>query len=139
VEAFIADFNRRSDGKIKGIAPQAMRWLTELPWPGNVRELKNAVESAAMLASSETIGLEEFEPAPLSRRPVAATRPSGIPSTAADAVVISSKATLDEAERLLIGEHLKRSNTKAQAAQSLGIGLRTLYSKMKQYRLADSR
>jgi DNA-binding NtrC family response regulator len=138
VEAFIADFNRRSDGKIKGIAPQAMRWLTELPWPGNVRELKNAVESAAMLASSETIGLEEFESTPLSRRPVAATRPSGIPATAADAVVISSKATLDEAERLLISEHLKRSKTKAQAAQSLGIGLRTLYSKMKQYRLADS-
>ena len=44
-----------------------------------------------------------------------------------------------EAERLLIGEHLKRSKTKAQAAQSLSMGLRTLYSKIKQYRLVDSR
>src|SRR5450631_3744282 len=41
IEAFIADFNRRNDGKIRGITPQAMRWLTELPWLGNVRELKN--------------------------------------------------------------------------------------------------
>jgi transcriptional regulator with PAS, ATPase and Fis domain len=139
VEAFIADFNRRSDGKIKGIAPQAMRWLTELPWPGNVRELKNAVESAAMLASSETIGLEEFESTAISRRnvPAAPPRPSGPPAGAADAIVVSGKATLGEVERAVIGEHLKRAKTKAQAAQSLGMGLRTLYTKIRQFRLTD--
>jgi DNA-binding NtrC family response regulator len=141
VEAFIADFNRRNDGKIKGIAPQAMRWLTELPWPGNVRELKNAVESAAMLASNETIGLEEFESTALSRgnATAPAPKPSGPPVGATDSIAVSGKATLGEVERLVIGEHLKRAKTKAQAAQSLGMGLRTLYSKIKQYRLVDSR
>ena len=138
VEAFIADFNHRSDGKIKGIAPQAMRWLTELPWPGNVRELKNAVESAAMLASGETIGLEEFESTAPFRRNLPVPRPSAPSVGPGDAVVVPGKATLEEAERLVISEHLKRSKTKAQAAQSLGIGLRTLYSKIKQYRLGDS-
>jgi DNA-binding NtrC family response regulator len=140
VEAFIADFNRRSDGKIKGITPQAMRWLTELPWPGNVRELKNAVESAAMLASNETIGLEEFESTALSRRnePAPAPRPSAPPAAAADTIVVSVKASLGDVERLVIGEHLKRAKTKAQAAQSLGMGLRTLYSKIRRYRLDDS-
>ena len=139
VEAFIADFNRRSDGKIKGITPPAMRWLTELPWPGNVRELKNAVESAAMLAANETIGLEEFESTALSRRNVATptAKPSGAPAGTADTIVVSGKATLGEVERLLIGEHLRRAKTKAQAAQSLGMGLRTLYSKIKRHRLAD--
>ena len=140
VEAFIADFNRRNDGKIRGIAPQAMRWLTELPWPGNVRELKNSVESAAMLASSETIGLEEFESTTYSRRPAAIPIRAGAPVSTThspEVIVVSAKATLADIERSVIGEHLKRAATKAEAAQALGIGLRTLYSKIKQYRLAD--
>ncbi len=138
VEAFIADFNRRNDGKIKGISPPAMRWLSELPWPGNVRELKNAVESAAMLASSETIGLEELEHTALRRSGAVPPppRPPGAPA-AADTITISAKATLADVERVLIAEHLKRARTKTLAAQSLGIGLRTLYTKAKLYRLVD--
>jgi DNA-binding NtrC family response regulator len=139
VEAFIADFNRRNDGKIRGIAPQAMRWLTELPWPGNVRELKNAVESAAMLATSETIGLEEFESTSITRKPsapstrVAAPTPAAVPP---DTILVSAKATLADVERMVIAEHMKRSATKIAAAQTLGIGLRTLYSKVARYRLS---
>lgn len=136
VEAFIADFNRRNDGKIKGISPPAMRLLTELPWPGNVRELKNAVESAAMLASGETIGLDELEHT-AHRRSGSAATPRTNAAAAAETITISTKATLADVERALITEHLKRARTKAQAAQSLGIGLRTLYTKAKLYRLAD--
>jgi DNA-binding NtrC family response regulator len=139
VEAFIADFNRRNDGKIRGITPQAMRWLTELPWPGNVRELKNTIESAAMLASTETISMEELEYSTSSRRgtPALATR-IGAPLSApavGDTFTVPAKATLAEVERLIIVEHFKRTRTRAETAQSLGIGLRTLYSKAKQYRL----
>ena len=61
IDAFIADFNRRNDGKIKGISPEALRRLAEYDWPGNVRELKNAVESAAIMAMGETIGVGDFE------------------------------------------------------------------------------
>jgi DNA-binding NtrC family response regulator len=50
---------------------------------------------------------------------------------------VSGKATLGEVERAVIGEHLKRAKTKAQAAQSLGMGLRTLYTKIRQFRLTD--
>ena len=138
VEAFIADFNRRNGGKIRGIAPQAMRWLTELSWPGNVRELKNAVESAAMLATGETIGLEEFESTTVTRRPSAMparTNPPPATVVSPDSIVVSGKATLADVERVVIGEHLKRAATKAESARTLGIGLRTLYSKLKRYRM----
>jgi DNA-binding NtrC family response regulator len=138
VEAFIADFNRRNGGKIRGIAPQAMRWLTELTWPGNVRELKNAVESAAMLATGETIGLEEFESTTVARHPSAMparTSSSGAAVVPPDSLVVSAKATLADVERVVIGEHLKRAATKAESARTLGIGLRTLYSKLKRYRI----
>jgi transcriptional regulator with GAF, ATPase, and Fis domain len=138
VEAFIADFNRRNGGKIRGIEPQAMRWLTELAWPGNVRELKNAVESAAMLATSETLGLEEFESTTALRRPSAVTPRTGAPTSATvppDSIVVSTKATLADVERAVISEHMKRAATKVAAARTLGIGLRTLYSKAKRYRI----
>jgi len=49
VESFIADFNRRNDGKIRGITPQAMRWLTELPWLGNGMGLGRLYELADTL------------------------------------------------------------------------------------------
>jgi len=138
VEAFIADFNRRNGGKIRGIEPQAMRWLTELAWPGNVRELKNAVESAAMLATSETLGLEEFESTSAFRRPSALPARMGAPTLTAvppDSIVVSAKTTLADVERAVISEHMKRATTKAAAARTLGIGLRTLYSKAKRYRI----
>lgn len=138
VEAFIADFNRRNGGKIRGIAPQAMRWLGELGWPGNVRELKNAVESAAMLATSETIGLEEFESTNVARRPAAVPARAIAPASTTlplDSIIVSTKATLADVERTLITEHMKRTTTKIAAARTLGIGLRTLYSRLKKYRI----
>jgi DNA-binding NtrC family response regulator len=138
VEAFIADFNRRNGGKIRGIEPQAMRWLSELAWPGNVRELKNAVESAAMLATNETIRLEEFESTTVSRRPAAAPSRGSVaptPTLPPDAIVVSAKSTLADVERAVISEHMRRATTKIAAARTLGIGLRTLYSKVKRYRI----
>ena len=75
IDAFVADFNRRNDGKIKGLSPEALRRLTEYEWRGNVRELKHAVESAAIMATGETIGLGDFESVQLT--PASAPRPAG--------------------------------------------------------------
>lgn len=136
INAFIADFNHRNGGKIKGLSPDALRRLTEHGWPGNVRELKNAVESAAIMATGDTIGVADLEtvqlpvgPAP---RPVlpASTEPQ-------DSISISAKATLAEAERVLIAEHLGRAKTKTEAARTLGIGLRTLYTKIQELHLLE--
>ena len=43
--------------------------------------------------------------------------------------------TLADAERILIAEHLDRAKTKTEAARTLGIGLRTLYTKIQQLHL----
>jgi DNA-binding NtrC family response regulator len=140
VESFIADFNRRNGGKIRGIEPQAIRWLSELAWPGNVRELKNAVESAALLATSETIRLEEFESTTTSRRTAAVPSRASVPPSPAlpaDSIVVSAKATLTDVERVVISEHMRRATTKIAAARTLGIGLRTLYSKIRRYQIGS--
>jgi DNA-binding NtrC family response regulator len=136
IEAFIADFNRRNNGKIKGIAPHALRRLMEYGWPGNVRELKNAVESAAVLATGETIGLADLETMRWSARSTQAPNYWSSDESldmAADPglLTIPAAATMAEAERLLIRDRVARARTKADAARSLGIGVRTLYTKLK--------
>jgi DNA-binding NtrC family response regulator len=135
IDAFIADFNRRNDGKIKGMTPEALRRLAEFHWPGNVRELKNAVESAAIMATTETIGIADFDSVQLASVPVPrfSTAP-GISGT--ETIPVPLRATLADAERILIAEHLSRAKTKTEAARALGIGLRTLYTKIHQLQLA---
>jgi DNA-binding NtrC family response regulator len=134
IDAFIADFNRRNDEKIKGMTPEALRRLAEFHWPGNVRELKNAVESAAIMATGETIGLADFESVQFTGAP--APRIASVPGApATETIPVPVRATLADAERILITEHLSRARTKTEAARTLGIGLRTLYTKIQQLQL----
>ncbi len=134
IDAFIADFNRRNDQKIQGISPQALKAIMEYEWPGNVRELKNAVESAAILASGETIGLDGF--ADLAQR---GGRPGGAAPGGGGAggwVSLPVGCSLAAAERELILATLRRHPEKREAARVLGIGLRTLYTKLAAYQAA---
>ncbi len=130
IDSFIADFNRRNNGKIKGISPQLLKRFMELEWPGNVRELKHAVESAAVLAPEQTIDLDGFEagtaPAPRERASMAATGGT-------DEIRVPADCPLSEVERRVILAHVQRAQTKDAAARSLGIGLRTLYTKLRGY------
>jgi DNA-binding NtrC family response regulator len=128
IDAFIADFNRRNDGKIQGISPQALKVIMEYDWPGNIRELKNAVESAAILATGETIGLEGLPEVHSKAPQVVASRTS---------VTIPIGSSIAHAERELIAATLRHYATKREAARALGLGLRTLYTKLKVYRLSD--
>jgi DNA-binding NtrC family response regulator len=134
IDAFIADFNRRNGEKIEGISPEALRGLAEHHWPGNVRELKNAVESAAIMASGETIGVADFEGLQLAGAPAQRPR-SGSIVAEPETISVPAGATLADAERILIAEHLSRARTKTEAARTLGIGLRTLYTKVQQLNL----
>ncbi|HVV48039.1 MAG TPA: sigma-54 dependent transcriptional regulator [Polyangia bacterium] len=135
IDAFIADFNHRNEGKIKGISPEALRRLADYDWRGNVRELKNAVESAAVMATGDTIGMGDFETVQLSGEPTP-WQQGPTNGEALDAISLPAKATLAEAERILITEHLARARTKNEAARTLGIGLRTLYTKIHTLRLS---
>jgi DNA-binding NtrC family response regulator len=125
----------------------------ERDWPGNVRELRNAVEGACVLAAGETVTLEDFDlpgSAPLAPRALRAASgrprsvprpgtPGSIPGAAAQgqgagsaeaAVAIPLSCTLADAERRIILAYLRHHRTRARTARALGIGLRTLYSKL---------
>ncbi len=143
VDAFVADFNRRTGGRIAGVEPAALERLVEHDWPGNVRELRNAVEGACVLASGDTVKLEDLgerEPRrtrglPDIARPAVAPPPAPdaappAASSSAGSVAIPIGCSLAEAERRIILANLHHFGTRARAAEALGVGLRTLYTKL---------
>jgi DNA-binding NtrC family response regulator len=92
------------------------------------------VESAAIMATGETIGIADFESVQLPGGPSRRVAPQPTPN-GMETISVPAKATLADAERILIAEHLDRAKTKTEAARTLGIGLRTLYTKIQQLHL----
>ncbi len=109
----------------------ALKCLVDGPWEGNVRELRNLVESLVVLAPSRIIGVEDL---PEEYRTVSAA-PGSVPG-GGDA--IPPGLTMQELERRAIFQALEQTaGNRTQAAEQLGIGLRTLQRKLKDYREAD--
>ncbi|MDP2343547.1 MAG: sigma-54 dependent transcriptional regulator [Deltaproteobacteria bacterium] len=139
VETFIGAFNRRYGAKVRGIAPEAMRSLIDHDWPGNVRELKNVVESAAMLSDEDVLQKDLFDEALDSNAPNLSTPTVPVQSGSSrvsqsdDELRVSLPARIDDVERQLIFKTLRGTRSRKDAATALGIGLRTLYTKLQGY------
>jgi two-component system response regulator FlrC len=99
---------------------------------GNIRELKNVLERAAILSDDGGIGAEH-----LWLDPSAVTRERGSSPALRDSTRNAAPATsLEELERHAIEQALTDSKgNRRRAAEQLGIGLRTLYEKLKRYGL----
>ena len=142
VETLIADMNRKHDCRVTEVSAEVLECLQRHHWPGNVRELRNVLERAVILAGEGTIEVKNL-PAFLQSRPavaagVAARRGgAGQPAPAADdpdAVKFQIGTTVEEAEKGLILRTLEHTrNNKTRAAEILGISLKTLHNKLKEY------
>ena len=104
----------------------ARRVLVEAEWPGNVRELANTLERAAILVDGDTIDADHLSLLPGNTRAPAAETATELPG-----------ATMAEAEREAIRRALAHfAGNRRKVAEQLGIGLRTLYEKLKRYNLS---
>ncbi|MBI2457013.1 MAG: sigma-54-dependent Fis family transcriptional regulator [candidate division NC10 bacterium] len=114
-EHILGQVTRRLGKRIVGFSPDAAATLTQYRWPGNIRELQNVVERAVILCQGEHVLLAHLNlmhPAP----------PAGGPKT------------LKELEREAILAALAAcQGNRRTAAEQLGIGLRTLYSRLKDF------
>jgi DNA-binding NtrC family response regulator len=108
--------------------------LRRYSWPGNVRELRNVLERAVILAGEGTITKHHLP------------RDFGVPAGARpvqqeaepDTVRLPVGTTVGEAEKALIQLTLKHTrNNKTRAAEILGISLKTLFNKLKEYGAAE--
>ena len=126
-EHFLDQISRR-EGDIRTFAPEALERLAAHPWPGNVRELRNIVYRAYVMADDSII-VDECLP-PTSPAFLAASTMAG----GAPAITVRVGTTLAEIERqvtLATLEHLGRH--KEKTAATLGISLKTLYNRLKEY------
>lgn len=55
--------SEESNGRIKGLSPEAAKRLRDRNWPGNVRELRNLMRRAAVFADSSVLQASELEAA----------------------------------------------------------------------------
>jgi DNA-binding NtrC family response regulator len=112
------------------LSQPAIGWLQQQRWPGNVRELENAIERAAVMSDKEMLEPEDFAsrlPSPGSSGKRDGGSGTG-PQTLRDAV--------EAAERDAITAALARSaGNRREAAQALGVSLRTLFYKIERYGL----
>ena len=122
-EYFLSQLNK-AEGSKKQFASDTLAFLQQQPWPGNVRELKNAVQRAFILADSE------LSPADF---PTAQTTEATI-SVNADGLKVAVGTPIDKVERQLIYATLNQYHgDKTKTAEVLGISLKTLYNRLKQY------
>jgi DNA-binding NtrC family response regulator len=135
----ISDMNRKHDCKVTEVSAEVLECLQRHHWPGNVRELRNVLERAVILAGEGTIEVKNL-PAFLQVRPVTAAggTPAAAPPVAvpddSDGVKFQIGTTVEEAEKGLILRTLEHTkNNKTRAAEILGISLKTLHNKLKEY------
>ncbi|MEO8309545.1 MAG: sigma-54 dependent transcriptional regulator [Caldimonas sp.] len=120
---FLAQIGDR-EGAVKRFGGDVLERFAGYRWPGNVRELRNVVYRAYVMTPGATIQ-EDCLPA---------SGGAGVAGGAAPTLTIRVGATLAEVERqltLATLEHLGRH--KEKTAATLGISLKTLYNRLKEY------
>jgi len=126
-DALIREMNAKHDCKVDAIDSEVLARLILHSWPGNVRELRNVLERMVIGAREGTLQLHHLPPTlgvPQMNLPVPEAQPSGV-------FRFREGATLDEVERAYIQFTLSQiGNNKRRAAKILGIGERTLHSRV---------
>jgi transcriptional regulator with PAS, ATPase and Fis domain len=133
VDSMLRDMNQKHDRQVVGINEEMLARLMAYDWPGNVRELRNTVERAVILCGEGYLDARHLPPG-FGTKPV---KPSFDQDT--NAIQVEVGTTVDEAERRLILKTLESTNNnKTKAADILGISLKTLHNKLKEYGSANA-
>ena len=129
-ESLIGVLNKKHQCRVTEATSEVIELLCRHAWPGNVRELRNVLERAVIIAGEGPITpahLPHDFGAPTGTRTIT-------PVNEPDSVRLPVGTTVGEAEKLLIQLTLRHTkNNKTRAAEILGISLKTLFNKLKEY------
>jgi two-component system response regulator HydG len=120
-QRFLDDVTAKAHMPARRLTPEAVAQLARYEWPGNVRELRNVMESVALMGPKAMIDVKDL--------------PANVRKVGEGAIHITVGTTLDDAERDIIQRTLDSYPTVKESARVLGIGLRTLHSKIRRYGL----
>ncbi len=126
VERLLAEISAKHAKSVSGVGADVMEMFKSYPWPGNVRELRNVLERSAIASDRGNITRQHL-PSDFGRAP--ASMVSGL-----GGLRFPIGTTVDAVERELIVQTLAATNqNKTRAADLLGISLKTLHNKLKEY------
>ena len=130
-DRFIAGAVADNNIHVNSVKPEFYESLEAYSWPGNVRQLKNIVESAVLLSPGGVLNEESIN------LPRASTKNRAEDAKiAAGGVLLPENMTLNQIERLILEERLKKNNgNRTITAEQLGISRRTIQRKIKEHEL----
>ncbi len=127
IDYFIKEAAAEVGSKVTGITDAAQTILSNHDWPGNIRQLRNCIRTMVVMCDHNKLDVADIPPEIAQRRQLA---PGG--RAAAGLVGLP----LNELEKQAITDTLaKTKGNREKAAKILGIGERTLYRKIKEYKL----
>jgi DNA-binding NtrC family response regulator len=133
---FLSQLEEKERRGFTSFEPQALEVLDLHEWPGNVRELRNAVHRAYVLSDPPVVQAEAAEAVldashPVERQPAVNADEEQWP-----VVPVRAGEKLEAVERKLLLATLQAVNgDRRTAAELLGISLKTVYNRLKQYGL----
>jgi DNA-binding NtrC family response regulator len=125
VKSLLADMNQKHDRKVADVSEAVLNMFQTYSWPGNVRELRNELERAVIVCEGGLVETRHLRPdfgqivRPVVNDP--------------DAVHLGVGNSIEEAEKLLILKTVQSTSNKTRAAEMLGISLKTLHNKLREY------
>jgi two-component system response regulator HydG len=133
IEHFLKEFNSRHGKTVGRVAESLRRALAAYDWPGNVRELRNSIESMVVQDVDGVLDLNDLPDTDALRRVAS----PGVNSTGGGLDQFAGRPLAD-VERVHIERTLERtSGNREEAARILGIGERTLYRVIQDWKLQD--
>ncbi len=137
--AFIQEFNPQLGKQILGMTPELAAALGAYAWPGNVRELRNTVEKMMVLTHNDRLTLDDL---PTAIRQASGTAPAASAPVAEKPVgpTVSVAPTAHGVAPDLDADRLRQvlaecRHNRTAAAKVLGISVRTLYRRLKEFGL----
>ena len=120
VEHFTQQFSQKLQKLIRNSSPAFLKALQQHQWRGNIRELRNILERACILSETSQLDVDSLPWDFLQHHDH----------------VNENLLSLREVEKRHISRMLKHTQgNKSRSAELLGIGLTTLYAKIKEYQL----
>ncbi|EFC7041645.1 sigma-54-dependent transcriptional regulator [Escherichia coli] len=138
VHYFLHLHTRRLGSVYPGIAPDVVEILRKHRWPGNLRELSNLMEYLVNVVPSDEVIDSTLLPPNLLNNGTTEQSDVTEVSEAHLSLDDAGGTALEEMEKQMIREALSRHNSKKQVADELGIGIATLYRKIKKYELLNT-
>lgn len=131
---FLNKFSEEIGKKVKKISEDTLEILLSHQWDGNVRELKNVIESAIIFSSSDTIVPDDV-PSYLCLKKLQIDVQENTDAYTINHPKMPLKERLDQLEKRIIIEEIKKERNLSKAAQNLGISRQSLNYKLKKHKV----